>query len=109
MQTRFKFPEHPFLFHFQNSFGYYDMAKNRLVKKHICEVDVEGCIQVGSSLYAYIERSFSGECIWSSFKDFDQETVKETALGVPFFTARYRFSMANFYDQLILFSGGQLT
>ena len=83
------------------------MAKNRLVNKHIFGGYVHGCIQVRSSLYACFERDLNDKnLLWSSFTDFNKETVKEKALKEPFFTKRNKFSLSNFSDQIIFFIGG---
>ena len=69
-------------------FGYFDTTKNRLIKEHICQVQVLGSIQVRESLYAYFTGGTSyssGIPSWSSFTDFDKEAVVENTLKEPFF------------------------
>ena len=112
VQTRLRLPGQPFLFCFNNGsdrgkfFGYYDMAKNRLVNKHIFKERVLGCIQVRTSLFVCIDRLPPFEILWRSFTDLDQETAREKTLKNPFFTRRRQFSLANFSDQLIFLIGG---
>ena len=111
MQIKFKLVE-PFLFGFYSPeqrkeyFGCFDMAKNKLVKKHIFEGDILGCIQVHSSLYAYKEDGRQDFGTWSALSNFQSETIVENQLSRPKFTHRLRFGIANFSDQLIFITGG---
>ena len=85
------------------------MTRNKLFNTQICEVHVLGCIQVRSSLFACFNPGVFRKFLWSSFTEFDKESVVKKELKDPFFDKRVGFSLANFYDQMIFFSGGQLT